>query len=52
MQIKAVLSKETIDKMRKILSFRGMPDTKQKANNNTFVFRFHSEIPPIIPLRL
>lgn len=51
-QIKAEPIKETIDRIRDILSFLGKPVVKQKANNNTLVFRFESEIAPIMPLRL
>ena len=51
-QIKAEPIKETIDKIRKILSFLGEPKIKQKAHNNTLIFRFESEIPPITPIRL
>ena len=51
-QIKAEPIKETIDKIREVLSFLGEPKIKQKAHNNTLIFRFYSEIPPIIPIRL
>jgi len=51
-QIKAEPIKETIDKIREALSFLGEPKIKQKAHNNTLIFRFNSEIPPIIPTRL
>jgi predicted nucleotidyltransferase component of viral defense system len=51
-QIKAEPIKETIDRIRKVLSFLGEPKIKQKAHNNTLIFRFNSEIPPIIPIRL
>jgi len=51
-QIKAEPIKETIDKIREVLSFLGEPKIKQKAHNNTLIFRFNSEIPPIIPIRL
>lgn len=51
-QIKAEPIKETIDKIREVLSFLGDPKIKQKAHNNTLIFRFNSEIPPIIPIRL
>lgn len=44
--------KETISIIRKQLNFLGKPMVKQKANNNTMVFRFESEIPPVINLRL
>ena len=51
-QIKAEPIKETIDKIRDALTFLGEPVVKQKANNNTLVFRFESEIAPVMPLRL
>lgn len=51
-QINAEPIKETIDKIRVALSFLGEPKIKQKAHNNTLIFRFNSEIPPIIPIRL
>ena len=51
-QINTEPIKETIDKIRSVLSFLGKPVVKQKAHNNTLIFRFNSEIPPIIPIRL
>jgi predicted nucleotidyltransferase component of viral defense system len=51
-QINTEPIKETIDEIRETLSFLGTPKIKQKAHNNTLIFRFDSEIPPIIPLRL
>jgi len=51
-QINADPIKETIERVRQALSFLGKPVIKQKAHNNTLVFRFQSEIPPIIPIRL
>ena len=51
-QIKAEPIKETIDRIREVLSFLGEPKIKQKAHNNTLIFRFYSEIPPVIPIRL
>ncbi|MDR0332391.1 MAG: nucleotidyl transferase AbiEii/AbiGii toxin family protein [Dysgonamonadaceae bacterium] len=51
-QINAEPIKETIDRIRTALSFLGEPKVKQKAHNNTLIFRFDSEIPPIIPIRL
>lgn len=44
--------KDTISAIRKRLSFPGKPVIKQKTNNNTMVYRFESEIPPVINLRL
>ena len=51
-QIKSEPIKETINQISKVLSFLGKPVIKQKANNNTLVFRFESEIAPIVPMRL
>ena len=51
-QIKAEPIKETIERIRQALSFLGKPVIKQKAHNNTLVFRLQSEIPPIMPIRL
>jgi len=51
-QIKAEPIKETIDRIRQVLSFLGKPVIKQKAHNNTLIFRFQSEIPPVMPIRL
>lgn len=51
-QIKAEGIKDTLSAIRKQLSFLGTPIVKQKANNNTLVYRFVSEIPPVIKLRL
>jgi predicted nucleotidyltransferase component of viral defense system len=51
-QINAEPIKETIERIRQTLSFLGKPIIKQKAHNNTLVFRFDSEIPPVKPIRL
>ena len=51
-QINAEPIKETIERIRRTLSFLGKPVIKQKAHNNTLIFRFESEIPPVIPIRL
>jgi len=51
-QIKSEPIKDTISVIRKRLEFLGKPVVKQKANNNTLVYRFESEIPPVINLRL
>jgi len=51
-QINAEPIKETMERIRKALAFLGKPVIKQKIHNNTLVFRFNSEIPPIIPIRL
>jgi len=44
--------KETLERIRKELAFLGKPVIKQKLHNNTLIFRFNSEVPPTIPLRL
>jgi predicted nucleotidyltransferase component of viral defense system len=41
-----------IDKIKEKLSFLGEPKVKQKENNNTIIYRFESEFPPIQSLRL
>jgi len=51
-QINAEPIKETLSAIRKQLGFLGKPAVKQKANNNSMVYRFESEIPPVINLRL
>jgi predicted nucleotidyltransferase component of viral defense system len=51
-QIKAEPIKDTIDTIRRRLAFLGKPVVKQKANNNTLLYRFISEVPPLINLRL
>ncbi|MDR0370350.1 MAG: nucleotidyl transferase AbiEii/AbiGii toxin family protein, partial [Prevotellaceae bacterium] len=42
-QINAEPIRETIDRIRDVLSFLGKPIIKQKAHNNTLIFRFESE---------
>ncbi len=44
--------KEILDHLRQCLSFLGEPVVKQKANNNTLIFRFNSESVTPVPLRL
>ena len=51
-QIKVEPIKATIDRIRKVLSFLGKPVIKQKIHNNTLIFRFESEMPPIVNMRL
>ena len=51
-QINAEPIKETIDRIRAVLSFLGEPKIKQKAHNNTLIFRFNTEISPVVPARL
>jgi predicted nucleotidyltransferase component of viral defense system len=41
-----------IDRLREKLAFLGDPIRKQKEHNNTLIFRFDSEFPPILKLRL
>jgi predicted nucleotidyltransferase component of viral defense system len=51
-QIKEEPFGPVIDRLRERLSFLGEPVRKQKEHNNTLVFRFDSEFPPIQKLRL
>ena len=51
-QIKPEPIKDTLSAIRKQLDFLGKPAVKQRANNNTLGYRFNSEIPPVINLRL
>ena len=51
-QINAEPIKETMERIRKALAFLGKPVIKQKIHNNTLIFRFNSEVPPIVPIRL
>ena len=44
--------KDTLTAIRKQFDFLGKPSVKQKANNNTLIYRFESEIPPVVNLRL
>lgn len=44
--------KEIIDQLRLCMSFLGEPTVKQKANNNTLIYRFNSENVTPVPLRL
>ena len=44
--------KGVIDSLRSALLFLGEPKVRQKANNNTLIFRFDSESDPPIPMRL
>ncbi len=41
-----------MDALRDKLSFLGVPTRKQNDNNNTLIFRFESEFPPVQKLRL
>ncbi len=51
-QIKAEPIKEILLRISEVLSFLGKPVEKQKAYNNTLVFRLESEILPVVPIRL
>ncbi len=51
-QIKKEPIGKTINAIKKQLDFIGKPSFKQKLNNNTLIYRFESEIEPIINLRL
>lgn len=52
-QIKAGSIKPIMDKLRdEILPFLGAHVVKQKANNNTIVYKLESEIAPVMPIRL
>lgn len=51
-QIEAEPIKETIDRLREVLSFLGEPYVRQKRNNNVLIFKVASEIPPVVPIRL
>ena len=51
-QIKREPIKNTLSAIRKQLDFLGKPSVKQKANNNTLVYRYESELAPVVNLRL
>ena len=51
-QINSEPIKETIKRISAALSFLGTPKVKQKKHNNTLIFRFNSEMPPSLPIRL
>jgi len=51
-QIKAGPFGPIIDKIRERLNFLGEPKRIQKDRNNTLIFRFESEIPPVQPMKL
>ncbi len=51
-QIEPSPIKKTIDYLRDALLFLGKPSVKQKANNNTLIYKFDSEISPVFPMRL
>jgi predicted nucleotidyltransferase component of viral defense system len=41
-----------IDRIKEKLVFLGLPKVKQKENNNTLIYRFESEFPPVQTLKL
>jgi predicted nucleotidyltransferase component of viral defense system len=51
-QKKAGPIRDIIEQLRSCMSFLGEPTVKQKANNNTLVFRFNSESVTPVSLRL
>jgi len=51
-QVKSMPIKEIISRLQKRLTFMGVPYIKQKANNNTVVFKFNSESTPDVVLKL
>ncbi len=51
-QIKAGPLGEFLDHLRQALSFLGKPAVKPRGNGTQLIFRFVSEIPPVVPLRL
>jgi len=51
-QIKVEPIKDTLSIIRKQLDYYGKPVNKQKTNNNTLIYRFDSEIPPVVNMRL
>ncbi len=52
-QIKEGPIKPLLERIRERMKFLGIKrSVKQNANNNTIVYRFESEIPPIVNLRL
>lgn len=51
-QVKAGPIGTLFDRMREHLTFLGEPRRSQKENTSTLIYRFESEIPPVVPLRL
>jgi len=51
-QISAEPFGAVIDKLRDKLSFLGEPIRKQKKSNNTLLFRYESEVPPVQLMKL
>jgi len=51
-QIEPIAIGEVLSRLRKNLSFLGKAKLKQHDRNNTLLFRFFSETPPVIKMRL
>ncbi|MBU0711934.1 nucleotidyl transferase AbiEii/AbiGii toxin family protein [bacterium] len=51
-QVSAESVGETIDRFRQVLNYLGEPARSQKHRNTTLIYRFESETPPTVPLRL
>jgi predicted nucleotidyltransferase component of viral defense system len=51
-QIKSEPIKPIYNELEKVLKFIGMPQTKTSKDNNTAFYRFESEIPPVVKLKL
>ena len=43
---------KVIDRLREKLNFLGKATVNQKEFNNTIVFKYESEIPPVVPMKL
>jgi len=43
---------ETLDRLKEVLSFIGLPKTRRKASNNVLLYTFESEPEPRIPRKL
>ena len=51
-QIKSEPIGKSIDRLREKLEYLGKPRVNQKEFNNTIVFRYDSEIPPVVSMKL
>jgi len=51
-QVKAEPVGPVIDRLREILGYLGAPKIKQKDRNTTLIFRFETEVEPVINMRL
>jgi len=51
-QVSAESVGETIDRFRQVLNYLGEPSRSQKHRNTTLIYRFESETPPTVPMRL